>query len=285
MRKITVFLLILLTVALPVITAAEGSEPLIYTNPETGYRAVIEDEIDLLTEEQEQDLLADMIPLTEYTNVAFWSTEKAGSQSEAEYNSTEKKFELFGEKGNVVLCMIDMEYRYMDLGTWGMPERFIPSSTANSITDNVRSSLRNGMYYYAISSVFDQVKTKMEGGRIMEPMRYMSAIAIGIMSGLLFALLLTVYRRKTVISVYSAAAVAATLLLVNNAYMKSYVMKMIGKPKTSRTYSPVSSSSSDRDSGGGSSRRSGGGSSRSSGGGGHRSGGSHSSGSHGGTRF
>ena len=59
---------------------------LTWKNSKTGFRVVIDDDIDLLTSAEERKLLEEMIPLTEYGSVALWSTrgEDADVQAQAE---------------------------------------------------------------------------------------------------------------------------------------------------------------------------------------------------------
>ena len=58
--------------------AGEGS---VYTNPETGYEVVIDDRVDLLTEEEETALAETMKPLTAYGNVGFVAADSVGNRS------------------------------------------------------------------------------------------------------------------------------------------------------------------------------------------------------------
>ena len=266
MRK-TAFILILFLCAalLPFPVSADG-ETLQYTDEKTGFRAVVQDEYDLLTDEEEQKLLKDVIPLTAYTNVAFWSTAKASTESAAEWNAEEKHIELFGSGTNGIVFMIDMELRYDYLETWGWIQEHISDSTAEIITNNVRSDMQARRYYSAAASVYKQVYGKVMGQKIAEPMRYLSAISIGIMCGLLFALALTLKKRKALITAYSLSAVAATVLLLPNRDKKLTNFTTVGRPVVVEKFRPQASLSdlSDSDRSSHSSSRSSSSSSRSS---------------------
>ena len=219
---------------------AEGTT---YINPETGYRAVLEDDIDLLTEEEETTLMETMEELTQYTNVAFWSTRAGWNQSSAIRNAENKHISLFGPLVNGIVFMIDMDARYMFLDTEGWIQGVIPKSTAEIITNNVRSAMSAGRYYEASDRVYKQVRAKINGEKIAEPMRYLSAVSIGIMGGLLFALYLTLTRRNRVNPVrypkeVAAKAVITTITVSNIAYT------LQGEPTVKRIYSPPHDSSS-----------------------------------------
>ncbi len=221
-----------------------------YTNPETGYRAVLLDDNDLLTEAEEAELMETMKKLTGYTNAAFWSTATAGSQSQAINNAEKKHISLFGSYVNGIVFMIDMKARYMFLDTEGWIQGVIPKSTAQIITNNVRSAMTAGQYFSASQKVFRQVQSKIDGEKIAEPMRYLSAVSIGIMGGLLFALFLTITLRNAVLPLgapryYTRMAAAATVVSVTSSRLiGALAMKRYGEPVVTRTYSPVQSSSS-----------------------------------------
>ena len=103
-------LLCLLLVMAPVrVHAAETTFR--YINPQTGYGALIDDEMDLLSEEEEALLLGDMLPITEYGNVLFISAYPLGMSSVAYANR------LFMDisRGNSAVFMIDMYNREISL--------------------------------------------------------------------------------------------------------------------------------------------------------------------------
>ncbi len=247
-----------------------GAERIEYTHPETGYRAVLEDEIDLLTEQEEAAVLEIMKEITEHTNAAFWSVKSASSQSQAKQNAESYHIRLFGSRVNGIVFMIDMRVRYMFLDTEGWIQGVIPKSTAEIITNNVRSPMSAGRYGEAVESVFGQVRAKIKGERIAEPMRYLSAVSIGIMGGLLFALLLTARKRQSVNPVYSKETAVASAVVSAAGVGTIGTLVLAGEPTVKRIHSPQSDSSSSCSScGGGSSCSScGGGSSCSSCGGG-----------------
>ena len=58
----------------------------VYNNPQTGYSVYIDDDQDLLTDDEEQSLIEEMIPITEYGNAGFISCDNT-SESTASYSA------------------------------------------------------------------------------------------------------------------------------------------------------------------------------------------------------
>ena len=280
MRKISgtrvlsllVMLLALLTLVQPVCFAAgkNSSDPytdmpnfgsitdngLTWRNSATGFRVVIEDDIDLLSTVEERQLLDDMIPLTEYGNVAFWSTRENASNDLVQAEARRRA--LFDLESASIL-VINMNLRKVSIQSYGRLYDVITVSRANSITNNVRSDLTRGQYYAASSKAFAQMDSLMRGNRIAQPMKVLSNICIALMIGLMLVLsrvfrYATTFRRPVLAQVVGATALSYT------------VGSMIHKG-TSRRYSPPSDSDSGSGfsgggfSGGGSSYTGGGGSS------------------------
>ena len=79
----------------------------VYQNKDTGYTAYIDDEEDLLSSEEEENLRKQLIPLTEYGNVAFLS-----GRGEYSAESTIRNFyrTVFSGKSGLIF-FIDMENR------------------------------------------------------------------------------------------------------------------------------------------------------------------------------
>ena len=231
----------------------------VYQNKDTGYTAYIDDEEDLLSSEDEENLRKQLIPLTEYGNVAFLS-----GRGEYSAESTIRNFyrTVFSGKSGLIF-FIDMENREIRIQSGGAFYRTISSDVANSITDNVYVFASNGDYYRTAAVAFSQVKAKMEGRFVATPMRWISNFFLAIFLGLLFnfTMLLMTWKQNRAGSKAVLGALRPNMILDN----REVIM-------TNQTKVRLSSSSSRRGgrSGGGFSGggRSGGG--FSSGGGGHR---------------
>lgn len=173
---------------LPEETAAPtqpAPEALSYENPETKYRAVIIDNENLMTEEERSLLIRDMIPLTEYGSVAFWSTKESASDEIDQARL--KRRELFGLDSAVIFA-INMKERKLTVQSIGAVNEYVTDSKARSITDNVKRYASSKDYYKAASEAYGQMLTLIEGGIIPEPMKYTGYAVLALIAGLICAL-------------------------------------------------------------------------------------------------
>ena len=206
-----------------------------YSNPDTGFRAVVIDELGLMTSAEQEQLLEDMKAITKYGNAAFWSTDTYTSQEVEQARL--KRRELFGLTSGTIF-VVNMGVRKISLQNYGYIESLLPSSYANTITNNVRNYATRKDYYGCASRAFSQVLTLMEGNRIAQPMKYMSNASIALMLGLMI-MLLQVFRhassftRPNVRTLIAASAAGALSVFALNAVVTG----------SERKYSPPSSSS------------------------------------------
>ena len=131
-----------------------------YQNSETGYRAVIIDELDLLTDSEESQLALDMAPITAYGNIAFWTTMEPTSN---EIDSARlKRKELFGFSSAGIFA-VNMSVKKLTIQSYGDINSVITDSYARSITDNVKNYASTGDYYTCAQMAFQQIYTKLDG--------------------------------------------------------------------------------------------------------------------------
>lgn len=174
---------------------ADGApDGVLYTNDETGYCVVINDQEDLLTEEEESRLLTQMQDLTRYGNAVFVSC------SQTEYNETldyakNWYYGYFGNRSGTTL-MIDMGQRMIALYSAGSNYEAVGREEGYVITDNIYAYASEGDYYGCAESAFRQVRTLLEGGRIARPMKYIN--------NALLALILAVLINYGIISAQAA---------------------------------------------------------------------------------
>lgn len=225
-----------------------------YTNPKTGYRVEIEDDANLLSSEEEAQLVQNMESITSYGNVAFISTNNNSSSASSYAKSCYR--DLFGTKSGT-LFLIDMDNREIYIFSDGKVYRTITKSYALTITDNVFRYASAGQYYECANRAFQQISTLLEGGRVLQPMKYISNALLSLLLGLLIC--------------FAWICFATRLRKPEEQDFMRRVIKQVNftPPKavcthTTKTYSPPSS---DSDSGG--SGSSSGGSGSSGGGGGH----------------
>ena len=143
----------------------------VYTN-ENGYEVVIDDKADLLSEEKEAKLLQVMQLITEYGNVSFLSVEENSSivtdiYADGYYSS------LWGAESGVVF-VVDVSNRMLYIHSVGNVYGSLKKSYANTITDNVYQYAAKGDYDTCAQEAYRQIYTVLEGGRIAQPMKYIS---------------------------------------------------------------------------------------------------------------
>ncbi len=237
--------------------AASGSDPhSTYQDPDTGYQAIIDDQADLLTPTQEEVLLSDMKPITVYGSVAFVSVD-VNNSSTASF-AQNYYYDLFGS-GSGTIFFIDMDNRNIYIFSHGAIYETITDTKAEVITDNVYRYASDADYLGCAKEAFLQIHTLLEGGRIAQPMKYISNALLALILAFLInfglVILASGVHRSSAKSILRSAKTSFT----NTA------PDIIFQNETQR-YDPVESSSSGGSSGG---SRSSGGGGGGGGGGGH----------------
>ncbi len=243
-----------MTAALPMRAAASdyAANPAA-VNETTGYKAYIYDWEDLLTGEEEEALVSDMMPVTQYGGAAFVTDEVSAGTSKT---GAERMYrELFGT-GSGTLFLIDMGNRNLWIFSDGAIYQTVTGSYADTITDNVYKLAVEGQYYECAKGVFEQEARILGGGRIARPMKYITNALIALIFALLFnyAFVRWTCREHAPIDTELIAAVAATFVAGSQNAVHT---------GSKRVYDPPVSSSSGGGGGGG------GGGGHSGGGGGH----------------
>lgn len=218
---------------------------------------LIEDDAGLLSSDEVLKLKNDMKNLTKYGNIAFKSI-SSNSSSTANYAS-DYYHEKFGSSSGS-LFLIDMDNRKIYIFSDGNNYKYITNSKANIITDNIYTYASRKDYYNCASMAYSQMNTILSGGKIAEPMRYISNSLISLILSFLFCYLFVFFSSKIK---------KASMNEILRGCDISYKIDNVHAEKTGMDskYDPISDSSSY--SGGGSSSSGGGGGSSSGGGGGH----------------
>lgn len=223
-----------------------------YTNPNTGFDLVIEDDASLLSENQIDKLISDMMPLTSFGNIAFKSI-SANSTSTDSYASSYYHNKFGTKSGSVFL--IDMKNRIIYIFSDGNNYNTITNNKAEIITDNVYRFATNKDYYTCASKAFSQMNSLLSGGKIAEPMRIISNIIISV--------IIAFFINFFFIAINSRVKSAKAKEILKNCDISFQVSNIIGvMTGQHREYSPQGD-------GGGSSSGGGGGGGSSGGGGGH----------------
>ncbi len=180
-------------------------------------RIVILDELGLLSEEEREQLAEEMRPITEYGSVAFWTTDKET------YNEVEqarmKRRELFGLNSATIL-VINMKVRKVSIQSYGRIYETVTVERANTITNNVRNYLTRGEYYDGAAMAFRQIDRILDGGRIPQPMKYLSNASIALILSLMAMLPLAFRYASTFRRADPLALVKIGTLAVTGANLK-----------------------------------------------------------------
>lgn len=166
-------------------------------NGETGFSAVIADEADLLTPDEESKLLEKMVPLTAYANIAVYTVDTPTNLQDYE-RAKQKRAELFGQTADAAVFMVDMYLRRIIIQRRGNMETFFNNSRANNITNNVASIAKKGDYYRTCATAMEQMLDVIRDRNIPEPMKYLSNGVIALMLGSLIAYLIAVVTSTTI---------------------------------------------------------------------------------------
>lgn len=179
---------------------------------ESRYKLVIDDREDLLTDSEEKMLQVKMDEIREFGNVGFVTVAQyadTGSYARGLYR------ELFGTESGF-LFIIDMGRRNIWIYSDGAIYRVINKSYANTITDNVYRYASKGDYYSCAYNVYDQALTLLRGGKISQPMKYISNALIGIVMALLANFVyLTIERSEETVSPEKMAAAMTSGVIVS----------------------------------------------------------------------
>jgi len=252
---------ILFILAFSAVTALSSREVLAskYVNNDTGYYIIIEDDADLLSEDEEEDLSEEMKYITAYGNVAFKSIDS--NSSTAKKYAEDYYYSNFRNDSGAVF-LIDMDNRQLIISSSGEMYKTLTVAKTNTITDNTYRYASRGDYYGCAAEVFREINALLQGQTIAQPMKYISnAILALIIAMLIFFIVVNrsvSLKRRSMDSIMEGTA---------KAFIAAGAASAIYRRETKK-YSPVSRG------GGGGFSGGGGGGGFSGGGGGGFSGGS-----------
>ena len=160
-------------------------------------RAVISDDADLLTDDEEAKLFDVMQPVTAYGNIAFKSVASGKNPTTADAFAKSYYQDTFGLTDGAVF-LIDMDNRKIYIYCQDAFYQTITSSRSETITDNVYKYASRGEYYECAAEAFREINTLIEGGKIAQPMKYASNALLALILALLinFVVIRVVTRLK-----------------------------------------------------------------------------------------
>ena len=193
---LTLFLLVVLTGAS---FAARTNDAYLYNNEKTGFAAILFDEADLLTDEEEEELEEYLNRVTDYATAIFVTSDTAHSDSiqdhaRATLENICGSADLDGY--TAIIFMIDMSTRKLIIYSGESVYSTITTGIADSITDNTYTYASKGDYLSCAKEAFTQIFKVMDGQKIAQPMRYITAALLAIFAGLAFSLILVRIKTK-----------------------------------------------------------------------------------------
>ncbi|MDO4538285.1 MAG: TPM domain-containing protein [Coriobacteriales bacterium] len=205
-----------------------------------GNAFVIDDQANLLTASQENQLKSDYMGLTEYADVAFVSVRANTKSTETfAHNYVNSRF---GERAALIF-VIDMDNREIWVYANEAGLSLVSRADARAITDNIYKLASKGDYYACADAAFSQLLMKCEGGRIARPVKHITNTLIAVVLGVLVTFLYTKHTRSRLMREGEELRTAAQL-----AALPELVMS---EPVVTRTEREYKSSSSDGGGGGG----------------------------------
>ena len=250
MRKKCMFLWIIAVLLFGIINPVFAVTTDLYENSDTGYKVIIEDDANLLSNDEERSLADSMEKLTKYGNIAFKSIRKNGYGSTSKY--AEKYYhKTFGKESGTVF-LIDMSQRIIYIFSDGQNYKTITKAKAETITDNVYKHASNKDYFECADEAYSQMYTVLEGGKIAEPMKYISNALIAVMLALFTNFVIFKIATKN-------KAASVNDQIKECAFSCTHTNPSVRQIGEHRIYSPVRSSSSSGGSSGGGGGSSGGG--------------------------
>lgn len=127
-----------------------------------GYSLIIDDRIDLLTDQEEQQLAKAMEPITQYGTVAFVTTDEVGDTND-EAMAYSIQYINPSRSYNSTLLMIDMNPRTIYLFSRGALEHPLNRSVAFDITSAVSSYASDGDYFACANAAFGKIQDSLNG--------------------------------------------------------------------------------------------------------------------------
>ena len=174
-KKISVFILILCILLIPAKNCFADQSS---TNSETGYRTVLVDEADLLSVEEESELLAIMQDSSAYGNVMFLSVDSHDYSTT--YRLAESRFEETFGYSNGVIFVIDMQKRMLWITGMDQTQYIITDNYCDTITDNIYTYASDGDYFTCSCIAFEQIHAVLQGKSIPMPMKYICNFLLSI---------------------------------------------------------------------------------------------------------
>ena len=183
-------------------STAHGTGEFAYQNinPQTGYSFKIIDDANLLSSMNMISVSNAAEPILKYGNALFVTyAQQPTKHTNLSNLSTEKKAKKFAESylgGNGTVFIIDMQERMIYIVSTGDVYKVITPAYGRIITDNAYKYASNKQYGKCGQIAFEQIARRLQGYRIAEPLRYITAILFALLSGFLLNFIIVYTSRK-----------------------------------------------------------------------------------------
>lgn len=214
------------------------------------YDVIIDDQANLLSDDEKEELLPVMQKIGKYGHVAFVTTEENDKKVQ---QYCKDYFDEHWDEGSAVIFLIDMKNRILRIESFGYGQLYddISVAYANTITDNAYQYAGDQKYFQCANTAFTQINAVLEGKRIAQPMKYVSNALLAL---ILSVFIIFIYVRRR--AMQKAPAVDEMLQYIDyycnvDKVQKTYVNKT--RIYTNSNHSSGSSSSGSRSESSGSS--------------------------------
>jgi hypothetical protein len=167
-----------------------------YTNETTGYSAYIFDEADILTTDEEDDLLEVMKPITEHSDIIFDSTEYDEYDDYEEY-ARQFMYSVSGKGNDTTVFVVNLADRKLTVWSDGNALNTISNDYGTTITDNVYKYAHNKEYYKCAAEVYNEINSLWNGQKIKTPMKIICNVLIAIVLSLMFNVIMMLHMSSS----------------------------------------------------------------------------------------
>lgn len=176
-----------------------------YTNPETGFKALIADEAKCLSQEEKENLQDSMNPLTQYGNIGCCIIENDGLINKLYGEAREQRKARFKNEKNASILLIivpkktngsysdEKVYSYLHLE--GKFNSFFSQIKREEICNSVDQDLTEKRVYSAAVEVFRQMNEHASEKAAVDSQRLFSYGLIALVLGLTFAIAISFLTR------------------------------------------------------------------------------------------
>ena len=153
------------------------------------YKVIIDDEIDLLTDDEEALLIDDMMPITKYGTAVFRTFSERGLSSEHDMALEYLTANVAAERSfPCVSFHINMATRQLWILSRGNLEKKINTQSGYTISGNVSWKATSQKYYACASMAFSQILSVIEENRVISVMSIFCSILLAAALSLIAAL-------------------------------------------------------------------------------------------------